>query len=262
MKTIKSPSNPIIKNVLRLKKAQEREQSGQIIIEGYQEIGLAVRSGVVIDKLFFSQKHSNQKNSPDTIPSLETIELSAEAFERIAYRKHPDGFLAVGKAQKKALSDIKLLNNPLVLVLEGIEKPGNLGAIMRTADAVGVDVIILANPSTDLYNPNVIRASLGTVFTNLVVTTTAEKAIEWLQDNKINIIITSPKARTEYYDIDLTKNIALVIGSEHAGLTDGWFQASNEQLRLPMKGKIDSLNASVSAAVVLYEIIRQRRVSG
>jgi len=189
----------------------------------------------------------------------EQIEVSRAVFDKIAYREHPDGVLALAEAKTTTLDGLKLKENPLLMILEAVEKPGNLGAILRTADAAGIDAVIVCDPKTDIYNPNVIRASLGAVFTVPAAVTGTAAVIGWLKEKGIRSYAAVVGAKAGLWQADLKGPAALVIGAEHEGLTVAWQAAADEKLMIPMSGKIDSLNASVSAAIMAYEALRQRR---
>lgn len=257
MKKIASLQNPQIKGIKRLRKSSERKEKNKILIEGHKEIQLAQDSGLVLETLVFSPEFAKDK-SPDTLLTREVIEVSPAVFKSIAYREHPDGFLGVAKPQYLALGDIKLSDSPLLVVLETVEKPGNLGAILRTADAVKADAVIICDSQTDIYNPNVIRASLGTIFTNQVVAGITANTIEWLREKGIRAYATTPDTNKIYTDAEYLGPSAIIIGAEHDGLSQDWLKAAYQKIKIPIRGKIDSLNASVSAAVVLYEVLRQR----
>ncbi len=186
------------------------------------------------------------------------VEVPRELYEKIAYRGGTEGMIAEVKVKERTLEGLEMRENPLVVVLEGVEKPGNIGAVLRSADAAGADAVLICDPLTDLYNPNLIRASIGAVFTVQVVCCSSEEAIKWLKDNKINIYTAQLQDSSWYYDTDMTGGTAIVVGTEATGLTDGWREAADGHIRIPMLGELDSLNASVSAAILLFEAVRQR----
>ena len=188
------------------------------------------------------------------------VEVPRELYEKIAYRGGTEGMIAEVKARETGLEDLRPGERPLVVVLEGVEKPGNLGAVLRSADAAGADAVLVCDPLTDLYNPNLIRASIGAVFTVPVVCCSSEEAIKWLKNNNINIYTAQLQDSSWYYDTDMTGGTAIVIGTEATGLTTVWREAADAHIRIPMLGELDSLNASVSAAILLYEAVRQRNV--
>jgi TrmH family RNA methyltransferase len=256
---ITSLQNPKIKEVVRLRKASKRRKDDLILVEGYKELCLAVEAGISIVTLFYGDPAASGKlGIPGGIDKNIVLEVSPEVFRKMSYRENPDGWLGLAKPRRMFLSDLKLSENPLVIVLEAVEKPGNLGAIFRTADAAGADAVIVCDSQTDIYNPNVIRASLGTVFTNRVITDSCDRVIAWLHANKIKSIATTPNTNKVYTCVDFREAVAIVIGAEHSGLSKKWLTAADRQVKIPMQGRIDSLNASVSAAVVVFEAIRQR----
>lgn len=255
---IRSPQNPKIKEIKKLRKARERWSRDLVLVEGYHELEMAVRGGLSFNSLFYCPELSNKKTPLDNFATRETIEVSKAVFESIAYREHPDGFLATTQARNLPLNKIRISKNSLVIVLEAVEKPGNLGAILRTADAAGADAVLLCNSQTDIYNPNVIRASLGTVFTNQIAVCSNLEAIEWLESRSISSYATTPDAKENYTGMDYNEASAFIIGTEHSGLSEVWLKAANEKILIPMRGEIDSLNASVSTAVVVFEALRQR----
>ena len=257
--TITSTQNPKIKSLLSLEKPRERRKTGLFIIEGKKEIGMALQAGYKIGNLFFC---------PEILPEHEleslgshdklVIPVSREVFDKIAVRENSGGVLAVAEQKLHALKNITLSKTPLVLILESVEKPGNLGAILRTADAAGVDAVIICDPQTDFYNPNVIRSSIGCVFTTQIASATSEETIQWLNDHKIRIYCTYLRASKQYHLVDYTVPSAIVMGTEATGLSDLWVQHADANIIIPMRGKIDSMNVSTAAAVVVFEAKRQR----
>ena len=253
---ITSKTNPKIKNLVKLQKASERREQNRILIEGQREIERAQACGFEIEQLYICEE---LLRTPINIKASFTETVSTEVFEKIAYREGSDGLLAVAIPKYKSLADFHPKKNPLVIVLETVEKPGNLGAVMRTADAAGVDAVIVADPKTDLFNPNAIRASIGCIFSVPVYACSTEECIKWLKDNKINIYCTYLKASIDYLDADFTKPTALVMGTEATGISDAWVEAADQNIIIPMNGIADSLNVSVTTAIVTFEAIRQRR---
>lgn len=254
---ITSKTNPKIKNVVRLQKASERREQNRIIIEGEREIERSIACGFVSDILFVCPtllRHEVRLKAN----CIE--EVSEEVFEKIAYREGSDGLLSVSIPKYSKLEDFKPNKpNPLVLVLQTVEKPGNLGAIMRTADAAGVDAVIVADPQTDIFNPNAIRASIGCMFSVPVFTCNSGACIKWLKDNNIKIYCTYLKASIDYLDADFRGPSAIVMGTEATGISDLWVNAADQNIIIEMKGIADSLNVSVSTAIVTFEAVRQRR---
>jgi TrmH family RNA methyltransferase len=256
---ITSTQNPKVKSLLALEKPRERRRQQLFLIEGKKEISMALEAGYKIGNLFFCDEIIDVGNIPAELKDEKLlIPVSKEVFDKIAVREGTGGMIAVAEMRVHALDQLTLSKNPLILILEGVEKPGNLGAILRTADAANVDAVIICDPQTDFYNPNVIRSSLGCVFTKQVASATSEETITWLQKNKIEIFCTYLQASKPYHTIDYQKPSAIVMGTEATGLTDVWVKNSNANIIIPMLGKIDSMNVSTAAAVVVYEAKRQR----
>ncbi len=255
---ITSKTNPKIKNVVKLQKSSERREQNRIIIEGRREIERALACGFVIDTLFVCNELGAQSSE---IKANVIEEVSLEVFEKIAYREGSDGLLAIAIPRYSDLKNFKPKKNPLIIVLETVEKPGNLGAVMRTADAAGVDAVIIADPRTDLFNPNAIRASIGTIFSVPLFACPSEECISWLRENDIKIYCTYLKASIDYLDADFREGSAIVMGTEATGISDIWVEAADQNLIIPMNGIADSLNVSVTTAIVVFEAIRQRRNS-
>jgi RNA methyltransferase, TrmH family len=256
---ITSTQNPKVKSLLALEKPRERRNQQLFIVEGKKEIGYAIEAGYKIGNLFFCDEMVTQADLAELpLQDKLLIPISKEVFDKIAIRESTGGMIAVAEQKTHRLAEIKLSSNPLILILEGVEKPGNLGAVLRTADAAGVDAVIICDPQTDFYNPNVIRSSVGCVFTNQLAAATSEETIAWLQENNISISCTYLKASKPYHQIDFTKPTAIVMGTEATGLSDVWVKNSNANIIIPMNGKIDSMNVSNATAVVVYEALRQR----
>ncbi len=265
MEVITSPQNPKIKNIIRLlEKASERKAQNLTVVEGEREIGLAVRAGYRIQTLFFCRELYDRplgfSISKDTCPSgrRAILEISKAVFDKIAYRENRDGLVALVTPKQLTLQKLQLSKNPFLVVLEAVEKPGNLGAILRTADAAQVDAVLICDPQTDLYNPNVIRSSIGCVFSNQVVICTSDEAIGWLRSQQIRTFAAALTATHFYHETDLSKPCAVVMGTEATGLSDKWLHAANDQIKIPMRGEIDSLNVSTSTAILVFEAMRQR----
>lgn len=257
---IESTQNPKIKNLLKLQeKSRERKKQGLFVIEGVQENRMAQDSGFVAREFFICDSifESSIKLQQATINLV-----SSYLFEKIAYREKTGGIIGIYETQNHGLDRIKLSENPLVVVLESVEKPGNLGAILRSCDGAGADALIVCDPLTDFYNPNVIRSSVGSVFTCQTASGSKENVIEWLKSNKVQIISTYLNEKTQnLYDADLTKSSAIVLGTENSGLTPEWLKHSDYLVKIPMNGHVDSLNVSNAAAICVYEAIRQRNHS-
>ncbi len=262
-KVITSIRNPLIKKILTLQeKPRERRREEQIIIEGVREISQAVTAGFTLTTLLhcpdiFSEENVAQLIS-DTRTSCDIIEISRDVFNRLAYRQDSGGMIGCAHYLKKTLSSLDLSQNPLMLVLESVEKPGNLGAILRTADAASLSAVIICDAQTDLYNPNTIRASLGTIFTNQIVVASSTETISWLRENKIVSFATALSGKTGYHEADFSQSAAIIMGSEAEGLSDQWLKNADLLIKIPMLGKVDSLNVSASAAIVIFEAMRQR----
>jgi TrmH family RNA methyltransferase len=268
---IDSPTNPRIKAALRLRERRERDATGLTLIDGGREALRAMEAGAVVEAAFVcppllasrEAQRVAEKLSQSFGPfgaSIEYAEVSERAFERLAYGDRADGVILVERAPKVALADVPLPATPLVVVTEDVEKPGNVGAILRSADAVGADAVIAVG-GTDLFNPNVIRASVGTVFTVPVVAAAAAETEAWLRSKGIRIVASLVDAERLHVEADLRGPLAIVLGSEATGLSEAWRSEGVEGIRLPMAGVADSLNVSVAAAVLLYEAWRQRHAS-
>lgn len=257
--TITSPQNPKIKSLLALGKPGIRRKQGLFVIEGSKEIKMALDAGYKIGNLFFCEEiiTADELAMPGT-PDKVLIPVSREVFGKIAIRETSGGVLAVAEQKTHSLQQLKLSPNPLLLILESVEKPGNLGAILRTADAAGVDAVIACDPQTDFYNPNVIRSSIGCVFTKQIAAATSAETIEWLKKMQVSIYCTFLEASTPYYEVDFTKPSAIVMGTESTGLSEIWIKSALRNIIIPMEGKIDSMNVSTAAAVVVFEAKRQR----
>jgi len=262
-KIINSLQNPLIKNILLLEeKPRERKVQNLIVIEGFREIRLAMMSGFTVTMLIYCREliNSQELNNLLThaVSSFEMVEVPADVYNKLAYRKDYGGVIALANPKRLLFRDIKLSKNPLLLVLEAVEKPGNLGAILRTADAANLDGVIICDPQTDIFNPNAIRSSLGCIFTMPVVTSTTEHTIMWLRSNQIKMFATSLTATYFYHDADYHHRSAIIMGSEAHGLSDKWLDEADHLIKIPMNGKIDSMNVSASAAIVVFEALRQR----
>ena len=260
VESVTSAQNRKVKTLLALQeKARLRKEMGLFVVEGRRELEHCVRAGFEIDTLFYCPEIVGL-----AIGILEKagqiIEVPRELYEKIAYRGSTEGMIAEVKVRERKLEGLEMKENPLVVVLEGVEKPGNLGAVLRSADAAGADAVLVCDPLTDLYNPNLIRASIGAVFTVPVVCCGSQEAITWLKDNHIKIYTAQLQDSSWYYDTDMKGGTAIVVGTEATGLTDAWRKAADAHIRIPMLGELDSLNASVSAAILLYEAVRQRNV--
>jgi RNA methyltransferase, TrmH family len=264
---VTSASNPRLKAVLALRRRRVREQEGRTVVDGYEELELALDAGVVPDTVLHCPE---LMLDPDRQSALleraralgaSTIRCSRAAFEKVAYREGPDGFLAVVPVAGVALPDLVLPPDPLVLVCEGLEKPGNLGAVLRTAEAAGVAAVVAADPVTDWGNPNLVRASKGTVFSVPVASDSTADTLDWLQAQGIAVVATTPDTDLLHTDVDYTGPVAIAVGAEKHGLTDEVLDRAAYRVRIPMTGKANSLNVATSAAIVIYEAVRQRGAS-
>jgi len=265
---IESATNPRIKAALRLRERRERDATGMTLVDGGREALRAMEAGAVVESAFVcppllatrEAQRAAEKLRQSFGPfgaAIEYAEVGERAFERLAYGDRADGVILVVRVPRAELSELQLPAEPLVVVTENVEKPGNVGAIIRSADAVGADAVIAVG-GTDLFNPNVIRASVGTVFSMPVATATAAEAAAWLRDRKVRVVATIVDAERLHVEADLRGPLAIVLGSEATGLSDAWRTPDVEAVRLPMAGVADSLNVSIAAAVLLYEAWRQR----
>lgn len=263
---ITSLQNPKIKEVVHLRERSERDKTGQFIIEGYRELLRATDAGWKIDMLFICPDLFLGTNEPALINRLEEkgtqlFSCAQKVFEKMSYRDRPDGLIALATQQKTHLQDLKFKKAPFLVVAEAIEKPGNLGTILRSSDAVGVDGLIVCDRCTDIYNPNVVRASVGTLFTVPTVEAKGAETLEWLKQKGILILAATPHAEKEFTQVDLTQPIAIAVGTEQLGLSERWMNQSDIQVRIPMRGVADSLNVAMATTLLLYEVLRQRSCS-
>jgi TrmH family RNA methyltransferase len=258
---ITSLQNTVIKNIVKLSKSKERKEQQLFVIEGARELSLAIKSGYAITAVYVCSELFVKTDYPDVLDTIfedNIFYISPAVFEKIAYRENSDGVVALAKPKSHTLSDLKLSKNPFVIVLEAVEKPGNLGAILRTADAAAVDAVIVCDPQTDLYNPNVIRSSVGGLFTVQTAVCSSEEVLIWLNKNEIISYAAELQAAEFYQNIDFRTPSAIVLGTEADGLTGFWFKNAKTRIKIPMCGKVDSLNVSVSTAVLTFEAMRQR----
>ena len=289
---ITSPSNPKIKRLLALQqKSSARREAGLFVVEGQRELQHCIDAGFEIDTIFVctSLRGSQPRQTSDCVgpfppqsggplslsnrgwlrsgeaaadsaaSQTKVFEVSAEVYAKISYREGTEGVIAEVRAKERKLGELALPENPLVVVLESVEKPGNLGAVLRSADAAGADAVLICDPLTDLWNPNLIRASIGAIFTVPCVACSSAEAIAFLKARGIRILTAQLQDSSLYYDCDMTVGTALVMGTEATGLTDAWREAADAHIRIPMLGRLDSLNVSVSAAILLFEAVRQRQ---
>jgi TrmH family RNA methyltransferase len=256
---ITSTQNPKIKGVLALEKPRERKKQQLFVIEGLREIRWAIEAGYTIGNLFYCEDIiSLPALGQELTQGRLVIPVTAEVFEKLAVRETSTGVVAVAEMKTHRLEDITLPPNPLLLIAEAVEKPGNLGAMLRTADAAGVDALIICDPQTDFYNPNVIRSSVGCVFTVPIAAASTADTLAWLRTNGVRILCASLQTSQPYTQIDYTRACAIVLGTEATGLSAPWTHHSDANIVIPMRGKIDSMNVSNAAAVLVFEARRQR----
>ena len=249
---ITSVQNARIKHVVALQlKSSLRREKGLFVVEGQREIEHCIACGYEITELFVIDSLGYSGGIPATV-------VTPQVYEKMAYRERTEGIIAVAKCKEHRLDDLHLKEKPLVVVIESVEKPGNLGAILRTAEAAGVDAVMVCDPLTDLYNPNLIRASIGGVFSVPVAVCNSKDCIAFLKAHKIRILTAQLQDSYDYYDYDMHEATAIVMGTESTGLTQQWREAADAHIRIPMLGRLDSLNVSVSAAILMYEAVRQR----
>ena len=253
---ITSLQNPKIKYIVKLREdKRQRRLDGLMLVEGCDELTLALSTGLKPHTLLTAPELATASLD---IPSAEITTVTRAVFEKISYRDNPDGWLGIFPVPKNTLEDLKLSESPFVIIAESIEKPGNLGAILRTADAAQVDALLVCDPRVDLWNPNVVRASRGTIFTVPTVEVDSPNALAFLRLRKMRVLAATPSAEVLYTDVDLREPIALAVGTEDEGLTDFWMQNADIKVKIPMLGKVNSLNVSIATALITYEAVRQR----
>lgn len=257
---ISSPANPKVKMAIKLSNdAKTRKKENLIVVEGEREINYAIAGNFEIQTLFCCEDLArNNYNILDKIDKKKILYANKQIFQKMSYRENPDGYLALATPKYFTLDSLELSKDPLLIVLEKVEKPGNLGAILRTADGCGADAVILCEQATDIFNPNVIRASQGTIFTKQLAAASNQETIAWLKNKKIKALGAVVQTKKYHYESDLKNASALVFGAEDKGLSQEWLDVLDEKIKIPMKGEIDSLNVSNSAAVICYEALRQR----
>ena len=260
MKQITSIQNSFIKSLVQLQeKAKARKQSGTFLIEGKREIELAIKGDYTIETiLFLPELISKDQITQLSNNPIDFIAINKEVYQKLAYRDTTEGILALAKTKSLSLSDLNLPENPLILVMESIEKPGNIGAMLRTCDAAKIDAVIIANSKTDLYNPNIVRSSVGCLFTNQIATGTTQEVIAFLKDNNIAIFSATLQNSNFYHTQDYTFPSALIVGTEATGLSQAWRDEATKNIIIPMHGEIDSMNVSVASAILIFEAKRQR----
>jgi len=259
LKQIISIQNPLVKSLVQLQeKTKTRKQTGTFLIEGKRELELALKGGYQLQTVLFYPELIAVEKLPKLDAAVELIEISKEVYQKLAYRDTTEGLIGIAISRSLLLSDLKLPQNPLILVAESPEKPGNIGAMLRTADAAGIDAVIIADPKTDLYNPNVVRSSVGGLFTNQIATGTSEEVIAYLQQNNIAIYGATLQDSTPYFTPNYQESTALAVGTEATGLSQIWRDNAKQNIIIPMQGALDSMNVSVAAAILLFEAKRQR----
>ena len=266
---ITSTHNPRVKAALALRERRERERAGLMLVEGFEEISLAWQAGIAAGALFYCAALSRAAGGPDLLREMEgagaeVIEVDQRVFARLAYREGPDGWLATMPVPAARLEDLSPSAPAFLVVAEAVEKPGNLGAMLRTADAAGVQAVIAADPLTDWANPNVVRSSKGALFSVPVAAAPGERVLAWLREQGIGIVAATPSATACYSEVDLRGPVALAVGAEKHGLSEAWLAGADLRVRIPMAGRVNSLNAATAAALLIYEVVRQRgaRTSG
>lgn len=263
-----SLQNPQVKQVIHLRDRHERDKSRLFLIEGYREILRATDAGWKIDKLFNCPDLFLGANEPDLIQRIaargtQVLSCSEKVFQKMSYRDRPDGLLAIAPQRLMTLEDLKQRKEtselPFFVVAESIEKPGNLGTILRSSDAVGIGGLIVCDRCTDIYNPNVVRASVGTLFSVPTVEASGEETLQWLKAQGVTILAATPQATHEFTQVDLVRPLAIAVGTEQLGLSERWMQQADLQVRIPMNGVADSLNVAMATTLLLYEVYRQRQ---
>ncbi len=258
---ISSLQNPSVKKLVKLSKARERKAQNLFVIEGARELSLALAGGYFIKEVYVYRELFENTHYPNVLDSIDDekiIEITSQVFQKVSYRSSSDGLIALAEPKSHTLADVCLSDNPFVILLESVEKPGNLGAILRSADAAAVDAVIVCDPQTDIYNSNVIRSSVGGLFTVQIAVCTTQEAMQWLDEHEIASYAAELQAAEWYQDIDYRGPSAIIMGTEANGLTSDWLNYATKRIKIPMRGKVDSLNVSVSTAVLTFEAMRQR----
>ena len=263
--SITSVTNPKVKHLVKLRSRRDRDIAGSFIIEGYRELSRALAAGITIDEIYSCDELYLGENEPSLVDDVIStgavhIRLEEAPFRKVAYRDRPEGLLAVAAQFGTNLANLELPPDPLVLIVESIEKPGNLGTMMRTADAAGVHAVVVADPTTDPFNPNVVRASIGSLFTVPLGIASTDETRTWLEISNIRPIATTPYAQLLVWEADLRGAVAIVVGSEQFGLSPAWLTDADTAVRIPMAGTADSLNAALATGITLFEAIRQRNI--
>ncbi len=260
---ITSLQNPRIKQLVKLRDRRPRDEAGVFLIEGYRQIRRALEKNIRLHELYVCPDWYLGENEPALIAQAAdagalVVELSKDAFAKIAYRERPDGLLALAPQWKRSLDELTLSAEPFILVVEAIEKPGNLGTILRSADAAGCEAVIVCDPVTDIFNPNVVRASTGVLFSVPLVVAESKEVHAWLKTKSVRMVATTPAAEKLYTEVDLRGPLAVIMGSEQYGLSDFWLSNADLPIRIPMAGQADSLNVAMATIITLFEAVRQR----
>lgn len=254
---ITSLQNPRVKHIVKLREdRRQRQRDRLMLVEGYAELLLALNTGLKPHSLLTAPELATRKLD---LPNAELLTVNRAVFEKMSYRENPDGWLGIFPIPENSLEEIKLSAVPLLIVAESVEKPGNLGAILRTADAAGVDAVIVCDSKVDVWNPNVIRASRGAVFAVPVVESDNPSTLKWLRAGNIRVLAATPASGLLYTDVNLRESSAIVVGTEDEGLTDFWMSNAEIKTKIPMTGRVNSLNVSIAAALLVYEAVRQRK---
>jgi len=254
---ITSLQNPKVKYIVKLREDKRtRQQDGLMLVEGFDELTLALDSGLEPHTLLTAPELASRSIN---IPNTDVTTVTRVVFEKMSYRDNPDGWIGIFPIPHNTLEDLKLSATPLVIVAVSVEKPGNLGAILRTADAAHVDAVLVCDPRVDLWNPNVIRASRGAVFVIPTVEVESPNALAWIKSKTMRVLAATPSAEALYTDVNLREPLAIAVGTEDKGLSDFWMQNADIKVKIPMAGKVNSLNVSIATALITYEAIRQRK---
>lgn len=260
---ITSPANPSVKQVVKLRRRSHRDDQASMLIEGFREISRALDNAHPLESLFYCEERFQGDNNVALLERAAAagatlVSCAPAAFDKMAYRDRPDGLLALAPPVRRTLPDIPLRDCPFLVVAEAIEKPGNLGTILRSADAANVDAVVVCDRCTDINNPNVVRASVGTLFTLPVVETSSEEALAWLRHHGVQTVAATPHASTLYVEADFSRPTAIIVGAEQYGLSTQWMNHADINVRIPMLGQADSLNVASATTLLLYEVVRQR----
>lgn len=262
--SIQSRQNPRIKHLVKLRNGTQRKLHGEFLVEGLRELSYALNCATMLKELYFCTDYFRNDAAAELIDKAQElqiplVELIPSVFDKITYRENPDGLLGVAPTWETSLESLKLSDNPLIVVADAIEKPGNLGSLMRSVEATGADALILCNPVTDIFNPNVVRASQGLIFSLPLVVSKPEDTLKFLKEKGIHLVATTPQATTIYWDANLQEPTAILMGSEKDGLSPAWLDKADTQVSIPLAGKADSLNIATAAVLTLYEALRQRK---